>query len=127
MRDYATEQRKCLLSFFEKHPDRHFAVEELVDAIEGISLSTIYRNVNQMVAEGTIRRFQNKGRRTFLYQYIGTEECSEHLHLKCSKCGRILHMDEAAAEAVTDAVKNIFDFEVDKNATILFGACNTCK
>ena len=120
MREYETEQRKCLRSFFIRHLDRHFTAEELANNIDGISVSTVYRNINQMVEEGIIRRVQKNGQRKFLYQYIGKNECSEHLHLKCNGCGRILHMNNKSAISVLDAVKSNFSFEVDKTATILY-------
>ena len=127
MREYETEQRRRLLSFLREHLDRHFTVEELAENISGVSLSTLYRNINQMVEEGAVRRFQEEGRRKFLYQYVGAEECSGHLHLKCNKCGRILHMNEKAVMAVMDALMDNLDFELDRGATILFGECVSCK
>ena len=105
----------------------HFTVEELAENINGISISTVYRNVNNLVREGIIKRFQKKAQRKFLYQYIGDDTCSEHLHLKCNKCGRILHMDNDSAKSVLNAVKSSYDFEIDKASTVLFGACISCK
>ena len=124
---YATEQRKALFSFFTKHPDRHFTIEEIADNICGISVSTTYRNVNKLVEDGIVRRFQKDGQRKFLYQYIGNSECNSHLHLKCNTCGRIFHLDNDAGTTLTSAIKNNYDFEVDKTTTILFGACSSCN
>ena len=127
LREYDTQQRKFLLAFLMEHADQHFTVEELADNISGISISTVYRNVNNLVGEGIIKRFQKKAQRKFLYQYIGGDTCSEHLHLKCNTCGRILHMDNESALLVLKAVKRSYDFEVDKASTVIFGACVSCK
>ena len=127
VREYETEQRRNLLLFFEKHPDNHFTVEELTQKLHGVSLSTVYRNVNQMVTEGSIRSFKKEGTRKLLYQYIGTKQCKEHLHLKCNKCGKIVHTDEKSAALVKELIKNGYDFEMDKSTTILFGSCASCN
>ena len=126
LQGYTTEQRKRLLSFFTKHLDNHFTVDALIKNIDGISPSAIYRNVNQMVDDGQLRRFQKEGQRKFLYQYIGDGECSEHIHLKCNKCDRILHITPELSAAFMSSVKNDYNFELDKSATILFGACSSC-
>ena len=127
VREYETEQRKMLLLFFENHPDNHFTVEDLASKLNGVSISTVYRNVNQMVKEGSIRSFKKEDTRKLVYQYIGTKTCNEHLHLKCNKCGKILHTDEKNAALVKELIQNNYDFEMDKATTILFGSCKSCK
>ena len=127
MRDYETRQRKLLQDFVEKNSDKHFTIEELGKMIAGISVSALYRNVNQMVRGGTLRRFRQEGQRKLLYQYIGLGECSEHLHLKCSKCGMILHVDNDSTNSFVRELRQNLHFELDKTATILFGDCITCK
>ncbi len=127
MKEYQTEQRKRLIAFFASHCDQQFTIDELFDSISDISISTIYRNVNQLVMEGSVQRFQKEGSRKSLYQYIGNSDCTEHLHLKCNKCGRIMHMDDKSMEIVMETVGNNFDFNIDINKTILFGSCLSCK
>lgn len=127
VREYETEQRKILLLFFENHQENHYTVEELAEKLNGVSLSTLYRNVNQMVKDGSIRSFKKEGCRRLLYQYIGTKKCNEHLHLKCNTCGKILHTDEKSASLVKELIENSYDFEMDKTTTILFGSCASCK
>ena len=55
MKKYHTEQRRRLLSFLQEHSDRQFSVEEIAEYLCGdgtISVSSIYRNINAMAAEG---------------------------------------------------------------------------
>ncbi|NLV85590.1 MAG: hypothetical protein GX025_00005 [Clostridiales bacterium] len=126
MQRYETKQRKRLFSFFSENPDRQFTIEELTNSIDDISLSAIYRNVNRMLRDGTIKRFQAEGQRKFLYQYVGGD-CSKHLHLKCNSCGRIIHIEGEKANAVVDSVRESFDFDMDKKATMIIGECSQCK
>lgn len=127
MKGYETVQRRRLFSFFMDHPDTHFTIEELSKSVDGISLSAIYRNISKMLDEGTVRRFQKDGCRKFLYQYIDNGKCAGHLHLKCNICGRILHMEQSAAQAIIAAANKNNRFEIDKTATILYGRCISCE
>lgn len=127
MREYLTEQRKRLISFFQENYDRQLTVEEIEQAIDGISVSAIYRNINHLVSEGVVRRFQQEGSRKFFYQYIGNGDCISHLHLKCYKCGNIFHMDTKAVEAIVKLVNENSNFYLDRSKTVLFGLCASCK
>lgn len=127
MKKYETKQRAQLSSFLEKHFDRQFTISQLADNIEGISLSSLYRNINQMVSEGLVRRFQPEKSRKFLYQYIGHSDCADHFHLKCHKCGCIKHMDHHSADLFVKVVKAGSNFDIDPDKTILSGLCLSCK
>ena len=131
MKKYHTEQRKQLLSFLQRNSDRQFSVEEIAAHLcqdGNISVSSIYRNINAMAAEGMIQRFPRDGSRTFLYQYIGDGDCREHIHLKCEICGSIFHMDRKAMETMEMfASAAAAGFHINKKKTILYGAGGKCK
>ena len=125
--EYQTEQRKTLLAYFAENPNKQFDIDELQNSIVGISKSAIYRNINRMVEMGILRRFQSEVSKKFLYQYIGSHECNEHFHLKCSVCGTILHMDTVFSEVLMDVVGRYADFDLDTSKTLLLGHCISCK
>ncbi len=131
MKKYYTEQRRRLLSFMQENSDRQFSVEEIAEHLcegKAISVSSIYRNINAMAAEGMIQRFPRDGSRTFLYQYIGDGDCREHIHMKCEICGSIFHLDRQAMEVIdASAPAAASGFCIDKKKTILYGACGKCK
>ena len=126
MKRYNTKQRERLLGFFTANPGGQFTIEQLQSEIDGISLSSIYRNVGELVKSGTVRRFQDECLRSTCYQYIGQSDCREHLHLKCSRCGCIIHTDARSAFEISNAVRSCVDFELDKSSTILLGECGGC-
>lgn len=129
MKKYATDQREILLSFLREHPDQQFSIEEISEQLcigNVISLSTIYRNINKLVEEESVRRFAKEGSRKFLYQFIGDGNCSEHLHLTCNLCGQIYHVnDESMKIILLSALQN--DFIIDKKKSLLYGVCRKCK
>lgn len=126
---YTTEQRAVLLAFLKEHSDQQFTVEELAAQLCGkypISLSSIYRNVNQMVTEGALAKYSRNNSRKFVYQYIGNRLCQEHLHLKCQRCGRLFHMDDRSVKNILEAVLEANNFSVDREKTVLYGNCQKC-
>lgn len=126
MKEYRTEQRRRLLAFLMDRRDRQFTVEEITQSVNGVSVSAIYRNVNQLVSEGSVKRFQREGSRKFLYQYLGGGDCTAHLHLKCEKCGSMFHLDAELTETLVKLVNRGCYFSLDKSRTILYGSCGAC-
>ena len=124
---YQTEQRSLLLSYFSRQPDRQMDIDDIQQAVSGISKSAIYRNLNRMVEEGRVRRFQCEGGRKFLYQFMDAPECHGHFHLTCSSCGAILHMDEDSSKALLRLVGHCADFHLDITRALLPGRCAACK
>lgn len=126
---YHTAQKARLFSFLQQHADTAFTAEELCDALAGagaVGKSTVYRLLPQLVAEGQVKRFSGSGQRRALYQAVGCAHCDAHLHLKCTVCGRILHLDESASDAVLRRVRQSSAFSVDEGQTVLFGKCAAC-
>lgn len=129
MDKYATAQRKLLYAFLKSYPDRQFSIDEIAAQLcstENISLSSIYRNVNKLVDQGYIRRFVKDGSRKFRYQYVGDADCNAHLHFKCVKCGKIIHMDHDTMEEILGSAMKNNDFRIDIGKTILYGSCRSC-
>ena len=57
---YHTQQRCALLAFLSAHADEQFTVEQLLAAMgdEAPGRSTVYRALDRLVEEGTVRRFR---------------------------------------------------------------------
>ena len=129
MEKYLTEQRKRLYAFLQSQPDRKFTARQMADSLQGdgISLSAVYRNIAKLVEEGFAERSIQEGSRDIFYQYVGHRACNECIHLECTKCGRIFHMDSAAAEQMINSLLHADEFSIDKKKTVLHGACKSCR
>lgn len=129
MKTYITEQRKKLIGFLSANRDRSFTIEDIASSLSscGISRSSIYRNINILVAEGEVVRTAKEGTNSFLYQYVGDTDCCHHLHVQCTKCGVIGHLDDKATDTVVRKALSESDFSIDTSKTILYGACKGCK
>lgn len=132
MAHYNTQQKKYLLDFLASHSGSAFSADEIVTALENSGIdapgrSTVYRLINKLCEDGTVKRFVPDGAKRFLYQIAGGEECHHHLHLKCTECGRLLHMPDDRTDDVLKMVFGDCDFSVDREQTTLFGCCGECR
>ena len=127
---YRTAQKDTLTAFLRENADKAFTVEELATALggeKGVGRSTLYRLLPKLVQSGEVKRFYKDHARTALYQAVGCCHCDEHLHLKCTDCGKILHLNDDASAAVLRNVLRDSHFAIDEKQTVLFGRCAGCR
>ena len=124
---YNTGKRDEILRYLSKHSDKAFALTDIADAVcpDGRGKSTVYRLVSELTEENLIKRLSDGKTRHCTYQYIGSDECRSHLHLKCRDCGVLIHLDHELSHTFSDTIeKSGFSLE---EGTMLFGKCQKCK
>ena len=131
---YKTAQKKNLIEFMTKYSEKAFSVDELCEkmqreypASQMPGKSTVYRLIQKMTEDGSVKRLAEEKGRRFVYQIAAGENCSYHLHLKCMECGRLLHMDDAQSIKLMNQVFEKNHFKVDEKQTVLMGRCSNCK
>ena len=122
-----------LLNYLKENSDREFSIDVLaleLGEISGgkkIGKSTIYRQVKELCRSGFLRRFRKEGK-TVVYQYMEHGgDCCNHFHLKCTACGRLVHLECADAENLAKHIKEKHDFALDLSKTVLYGLCKECR
>ncbi|MBQ3016350.1 MAG: transcriptional repressor [Clostridia bacterium] len=125
---YNTGKREQIIRFLRINSSRSFTLEEISEEIttDGHGRSTVYRIVSELVSEGKLRRLSDGKTRHCTYQYIGDDECSSHLHLKCRDCGRLIHLEDDISHEFAAALLSLDGFTLDAGA-MLFGKCKDCK
>ena len=130
MAEYKTHQKELLLGYLYENRETPLTVEQISEGLAALpgapGKSTVYRLIGKLAEEGRIKRFEQGNSRTFAYQLAGGEECHHHLHLKCTECGRLLHMDHAQSEKILEEILGDSDFAVSQEDTTLFGKCGAC-
>lgn len=133
MARYQTEQKRILLAYMKAHSDEAFTVEELCRRIQeepavlsAPGKSTVYRLMPELVEEGLVKRFVKGNSRKFLYQMVCGDHCERHLHMKCSVCGKLYHMEDQESEELLLQVLRRHHFQIDEGKTVLFGQCEGC-
>lgn len=126
-RNYMTHQKKELLNFLQQHADRHFTVEQITAEFGEAGKSTVYRLIGKLVKDGTVRRFEAPNSKSFVYQFAGNNSrCDCHFHLKCTKCGRLIHMECEQLSSVQQHIAAEHDFLIGACRGVLYGECTTC-
>lgn len=134
MAQYQTEQKRVLLAYMKAHSEESFTIEELCERLKqemaltaAPGKSTVYRIMPKLVEEGLVKRFVKGNGRKFLYQMVCGEHCDRHLHMKCSVCGKLYHMEDTESEALFWQVMRKHHFQLDEGRTVLFGQCEGCS
>lgn len=124
--NYNTEQRKLIEEYLIVNQDKFVNVEEILEYMkesnQKVGETTIYRYLNTLEKNEHLRtEIKNH---TKYYQYI-LNECCNHFHLKCKKCGKTIHLDCEDFEEVNKHIQKEHKFKLDHN-TIIYGLCEKC-
>ena len=123
---YKTKQRDEIVEFFNSHRGKCYTAKELIKSGEVSSgEATVYRTLSKLAGQGILKRFTDGD--AACYQLNESDECSTHFHLKCEKCGRLIHMDCGFMGVVNRHIEQNHFFYVDIGKTVFYGLCGECK
>lgn len=125
---YKTDQRNIMLNFLQENPDTMFSEKQMEEALasKNISRSALYRNLQALEAAEEIKRCTKAGSREIFYQYVGSQTCKSHIHLSCTKCGKIFHLENQIADSLGQEVASSLGFEINRGETTIYGTCASC-
>jgi Fur family ferric uptake transcriptional regulator len=126
---YNTKQQDAVLSVLKSTKGRHVTADEiylkLIHQGKSVGKTTIYRHLEKLTADGTIRRFTTGDNSGACYQ-LSDSHCAEHYHLKCSDCGKLIHVECDFLDELAKHLMNDHNFKLDKSKTVLYGICSDC-
>lgn len=130
--EYMTKQGKLILNCLTEHADAHLTAEEISDYLKQknsvVSIATIYRHLEKLTANGTVRRYISSPDEPACYQLGGNKpHCSNHFHLKCTRCNKLIHVSCEYIERLEEHIAEHHGFTVDNTRTVLYGVCKTCR
>ena len=120
---YNTEGRRRILEFLEKNREASYTVAEIIEG-SGVSKSSIYRNVKELLDMGLIGCDPDTQDGHVKYRYAGGA-CAHHLHLKCSGCGGIIHLDHELTHSISELIFSGIGFKINGKVALL-GECENC-
>ena len=130
MKEDNTAQKKQIIAFLKLHSDHHYTVDEITKAVStdrGAGKSTVYRQISKLMQSGVIRRFETPGVKSFVYQYANHHDnCDSHYHLKCVKCGRLIHLECSKLDEVRAHIISEHDFIIGCGESVIYGQCTAC-
>ena len=128
--NYHTRQGQSVLDYMKSLEGDHVTVNQVVrhfeDADEAVGQTTVYRHLEKLAAEGRIRKYVMGGK-SACYQYINNEKnCREHFHLKCERCGSLIHVDCDFLDEISQHLVDRHHFQMNMLKTVFYGTCKKC-
>ena len=131
--NYKTRQQELLLSCFKAMQNRHFTAEDVhayfLEQDISIGIATIYRQIEKFVAQGIVQKYFLGEQNAACFEYLG-EDCHKdvsHFHLKCEKCGTLIHLECHDLEKLGSHLMAEHGFTLDPFRTVFYGLCKNCS
>lgn len=118
-----TKQKEIILDAVKTcytHPTAEVVYNKIKNENPKISLSTVYRNLQDMAALGIIRKFSDENN---VSHFDGNNE--QHYHFICDNCHEIEDLDLSYKENLDRKLgKNYIDL---RHEIVFRGLCKNCK
>ena len=121
---YKTKQKDAVLKY------THVTVNQISDnfAQHGtpVGVTTIYRHLEKLLEEGFIRKYTVDGASGACFQYAEDQQCREHFHLMCEKCGCLIHLECSHLSELAEHIFYEHGFQINPFRTVFYGKCKKC-
>ena len=121
-----TVQRRLILELL-READEHIDAKDLYRRAsardESISPATVYRSLKLFKESGLIEE-RRLGKVRCYYEI---KQASEHQHLVCQGCGRVLEFEAPLVRELVEAIQREHGFKVTKAELYLEGYCPHCE
>lgn len=123
---YTTTKKKLLIDVFKNNKDKQFTAVALTSTLsDEMNKATVYRQLQSLEKENIIRKTFNSELDVYEYQY--SDNCDNHFHLKCNKCGKIVHLECKEASGFLSHILIDHGFKIDQSSSTIYGLCRGCK
>ena len=130
---YQTKQMKQILAYLQTIEGTHVTAADVCSYFkeQGINVgtTTVYRNLEKMVEQGLVAKYNVDGASSACFEYIGDhgEEYENCYHCKCEKCGKLIHLQCNEIESLKQHMQQHHDFQMDSHRTVFYGICGECS
>lgn len=128
---YKTVTKQLVIDFLKSKAETTVSVEEIKNYLSenenNANITTIYRILDKLYENNLLMRFSDEKKKRYTYKYVSNESmCREHIHLKCSNCGKIVHLDCEHSDEFIRHIYNEHGFLLRCDNAILYGLCKNC-
>ena len=131
---YKTRQMAELLAYLREVRGTHVTVQEICGHFRQtgstVGTTTVYRNLERMVAQGTVAKYVIDGTNSAYFEYIGDADEKEHpvsYHCKCENCGKLFHFECEEVAGFGQHMLEHHGFAMDALKTVFYGVCGECR
>ena len=128
---YNTKTRQLILDYLINNRQDAVSAANIQQHLEAQGVrpnpTTVYRYLDKLAGEQRVMKYvADKGEKA-VFQYVDEgRHCREHLHLKCTGCGRIYHLDCRFMDEVRAHLMAEHGFALQCEGSVLYGLCRAC-
>lgn len=126
-----SKHRALVLECIRSAGGRHMTAEQVYDEVRqvhpGIGVATVYRNLRQLEAAGSIVKSSVGEGTAAIYELAGPEGLHSHHHLICLACGRVQDLAADLLDAIEAHVEKKNGFKVKDHRLKIYGICRECS
>lgn len=105
----------------DEHPTADAVFMQARSRVPSISLTTVYRNLRRLVADGRLRERLFDGVSRF------DAHLAEHAHVVCTECGAIADVAAESSALIAHLTPSLRAWQVELVDVELRGRCPTCR
>jgi len=128
--NYMTSQKEELLHYMKDHAGEHLTAMDVYNGMKTtgakIGLTTVYRNLDKLSAEGEVIKFIVDENAPACFVYGEEEEISSDCHCRCLECGKLIHMHCHELERLSAHMREEHAFVIDPRRSVFYGLCSEC-
>ena len=129
---YVTITRQVILEYMKEQRATTVSVADIETYLkeEGIRVNTttVYRYLDKLCAEHIVIKYPDLKSDKAVFQFAGEEKrCTNHLHLKCIKCGKVIHLDCHFMDELKEHLFQEHGFRLQCSGDMLHGICQDCE
>lgn len=129
---YKTKSKQAIIDYLKENVEKTVTVEDIKIYLnkEGnaVNITTIYRFLDKLEKENRLLKYVTDDGKKASYRYVEADsECHEHLHLQCSCCGKIVHLNCEYMDGIIEHISKNHNFDLTCDNSVLYGKCKECQ
>lgn len=129
--DYRTRLKGELLQVLQAHKHDAMTAKEIAMRLAqrgtAVNLATVYRHLDRLVEDKALVKSVPENGKGAVYLWSEAGACYGHLHMQCTRCGRLMHLDCHDVERFMAHLSQAHGFALSLGKTILYGKCHDCQ
>ncbi|MGM0369944.1 MAG: Fur family transcriptional regulator [Bacillota bacterium] len=123
-----TKQREKILDVLIS-ADQHLLAQDIYENLKDngakVGLATVYRTLDLFEDTGIVAKRKFNG--DSAYYEIKDKHQSNHHHLICKNCGKVIEVEELLSDNLEDKLKEEEGFTVQDLCLQMYGYCEDCR
>ena len=129
---YKTNNRTKIMDYLIANKAKTVSVKDIDNHMKSldcsVNMTTIYRYLDKLEKDGDVMKYTGEHGEKATYQLIErSHHCDAHLHLKCTDCGSIIHLDCHFMSEIAGHIASDHGFALQCKNSVIYGLCQKCQ